>query len=321
MTTRDEDFVEQLYMASTHDYILVFTNTGRVYWLKVYEIPDVGAAGKGKHIGNLVALQPGESVRAMLAVRDLEEENRYIFFATRKGTVKKTALVDFSNVMSRGIIAINLDKDDELVSAAVTNGDDIVFLASHDGMAIRFEEKYEEGRNGGVRPMGRNAGGVRGMDLDKGDYIVGMAVTPKPVTPAPSPAGSDGTSKKTNGKKNADEMPVANRILSVTENGYGKRTDVDEYRLQSRSGKGVINIKTTARNGKVVAILLVSDESEAMLISHYGKIIRTGTDQIRQCGRSSQGVRLLQLEPGDKVAAAVVIPMEEAEEENGSLIQ
>ncbi len=326
MATREDDFVERLYMASTHDYILVFTNTGRVYWLKVYEIPDVGAAGKGKHIGNLVALQPGETVRAMLAVRNLEDENCYVFFATRKGTVKKTPLVDFSNVMSRGIIAINLDKNDELVSAAITSGDDIIFLASHDGMAIRFEERYEEGKNGGVRPMGRNAGGVRGMDLEAGDYIVGMAVTPKRSAAVPA-AGPDGSMKRNgkNGKagaKNGEtEKPVADMILTVTENGYGKRTPVDEYRLQTRGGKGVINVKTTARNGKVVSILLVSEDSEGMVISQYGQIIRIPTDQVREAGRATQGVRLLSLDPGDRVAAAVVIPPEGEDEENGTLIQ
>ena len=180
MKTREEDFVEYLFIASTHSYLLVFTNTGRVYWLKVYEMPDVGAAGKGKHIGNLVALQPGETVRTLLEVRNLEEENRYIFFATRKGTVKKTPVKDFSNVMSRGIIAIGIDKDDELVAVRLTDGNQIVFLASHEGQAIRFGEED-------VRSMGRPAYGVRGMDLDKNDYIVGMAVTPKDA-------------KKTNGK-------------------------------------------------------------------------------------------------------------------------
>src|SRR5246127_2953935 len=180
MKTREEDFVEYLFGASTHSYLLVFTNTGRVYWLKVYEVPDVGAAGKGKHIGNLVALQPGEKVRTLLEVRNLEEENRYIFFATKKGTVKKTPVKDFSNVMSRGIIAIGIDKDDELVAVRLTDGNQIVFLASHEGQAIRFDEED-------VRSMGRPAYGVRGMDLDKNDYIVGMAVTPKEL-------------KKTNGK-------------------------------------------------------------------------------------------------------------------------
>ncbi|HVP43419.1 MAG TPA: DNA gyrase subunit A [Terriglobales bacterium] len=304
---REEDFVEHLFVASTHAYLLIFTNTGRVYWLKVYEVPDVGAAGKGKHVSNLVALQPGESVRAMLPVRDLEREDQYVFFATRQGTVKKTPLVDFSNVMSRGIIAIGIEKEDELVAAQVTDGKQIVFLASHEGMAIRFEEDD-------VRPMGRPAYGVRGMDLDKGDYIVGMAVTSKePEAVSPQPSGKKNGKADDRGPSTVDEeeAPTANLILSVTENGYGKRTGVDEYRLQSRGGKGVINVKTTERNGRVVGILLVSEKSEAMLISQYGKIIRMDTGTIREAGRSTQGVRLLSMEGGDKVAAAVVIPPEE----------
>jgi DNA gyrase subunit A len=302
MKTRDEDFVEYLFIASTHSYLLILTNTGRVYWLKVYEIPDVSAAGKGKHIGNLVALQPGETVRTLLEVRNLEEENRYVFFVTRNGTVKKTPVKDFSNVMSRGIIAIGIDKDDELVAARLTDGNQIVFLASHEGMAIRFDEEH-------VRSMGRPAYGVRGMDLEKGDYIVGMAITPKEAR------------KKTNGKGKGEEgEEIPSLILSVTENGYGKRTPVEEYRLQSRGGKGVINVKTTARNGNVASIMLVDEASEAMLISHFGKIIRIDTKQIREAGRSTQGVRLLQLEPGDKVASAVVIP-EKEEEPNGTLLQ
>ena len=311
MKTREEDFVEYMFVASTHAFILIFTNTGRVYWLKVYEIPDVAAAGKGKHIGNLISLQPGESVRAMLPVRDLEQEDQYVFFATRNGTVKKTALKDFSNVMSRGIIAIAIEKEDELVAAKCTDGDSIIFLASHDGMAVRFEERYEEGGKG-VRSMGRNAGGVRGMDLAKNDYIVGMAVTPKP---AAKPEGK--TNGKAKGRKDAaGEKPEPNLILTVTEQGFGKRTPVDEYRLTGRGAKGVINVKTTARNGKVVAILLVTEESEAILISQFGKIIRMGTDSIREAGRATQGVRLLNLEGGDKVAAAVVIPDDEKEEES-----
>jgi DNA gyrase subunit A len=320
MKTRDEDFVERLIVASTHAYLLIFTNTGRVYWLKVYEVPDVGPAGKGKHIGNLVALQPGETMRAVLNVRELEEANKYIFFATRNGTVKKTPLVDFSNVMSRGIIAIGIDKGDELVKASVTDGNQIVFLASHEGMGIRFDEAD-------VRPMGRPAYGVRGMDLDKDDYIVGMATTPKT-----KPNGkANGNGGKNGSKKGAEpETAVAadseafeahaDQILSVTEAGYGKRTPIDEYRQQSRGGKGVINVKTTERNGKVVGILLVTDEAEAMVISHYGKIIRIDTKSIREAGRSTQGVRLLSLDAGDRVAAAVVIPPEE-KEETGTLLQ
>jgi len=315
MKTRDEDFVEHLFIASTHAYILIFTNTGRVYWLKVYEIPDVGAAGKGKHVGNLVALQPGESVRTMLAVRDLEEQGKYIFFATRNGTVKKTELKDFSNVMSRGIIAIGIDKDDELVGTTLTDGNQIVFLASHDGQAIRFDEND-------VRSMGRPAYGVRGMNLDKGDYIVGMATTPKDAKKAEADAKKAKVKAGVPEATATDEtIPVkGSLILSVTENGFGKRTPADEYRLQGRGGSGVINVKTTERNGKVVGIAQVTEDSEVMLISQYGKIIRMDSSTIRESGRAAQGVRLLQLEPGDRVAAAVVIPLQE-EGGNDSLIQ
>jgi DNA gyrase subunit A len=308
MKTRDEDFVEHLFIASTHAFLLIFTNTGRVYWLKVYEIPDVGAAGKGKHVGSLLALQPGETVRTILAVRNLEEEGKYVFFATRNGTVKKTDLKDFSHVRAGGIIAINIEKGDELVAARLTDGVQIVFLASHDGQAIRFEETA-------VRSMGRNATGVRGMNLDEKDYIVGMATTVKPdavLPPAPAKDPADSTDVVEDvGKKGS-------LILSVTENGYGKRTAADEYRLTNRGGKGVINVKTTERNGKVVGIAQVTENAEVMLISQYGKIIRIESKFIRESGRSAQGVRLLNIETGDRVAAAVVIPPEE-EPTNGGL--
>ena len=294
MSTREEDFVEYLFVASTHDYILVFTNNGRVYCLKVYEVPELSAAGKGKAIANLVSLQAGESVRALLTVRDLEEESRYVFFATRNATVKKMPLSEFSNIRSNGFSAIPIVKEDELVAAYCTDGSQIIFLATHDGRAIRFDESD-------VRTMGRGAHGVRGMKLTRGDYIVGMAVTPKTRKPA-----KDG------------EKQEANLILSVAEQGYGKRTDVGEYRLTARGGKGIVNIKTTARNGKVVSIMLVNEESEVMVISQFGKIIRIGAKTIRECGRSSQGVRLLHLEEGDRVAATSVIPPEEvAESGNG----
>jgi DNA gyrase subunit A len=311
MKTRDEDFVEHLFIASTHAFILIFTNTGRVYWLKVYEIPDVGAAGKGKHVGSLLALQPGETVRTILAVRNLEEEGKYVFFATRNGTVKKTDLKDFSHVRAGGIIAINIEKGDELVAARLTDGVQIVFLASHDGQAIRFEETA-------VRSMGRNATGVRGMNLDEKDYIVGMATTVKPdavLPPAPAKDPADATLEVEDvGKKGS-------LILSVTENGYGKRTAADEYRLTNRGGKGVINVKTTDRNGKVVGIAQVTENAEVMLISQYGKIIRIESKFIRESGRSAQGVRLLNIEAGDRVAAAVVIPPEEEPTNGGTLIQ
>jgi len=291
MKTREEDFVAQLIVNSTHAYLLCFTNSGRMYWLKVYEIPDVSAAGKGKSMQSLLDLQPGENVRAILPVRDLEEEGKFIFFTTQKGTVKKTPLKDFSNVMARGIIAIGIDKDDELVKACITDGSQIVFLATHLGMAIRFDEND-------VRSMGRPAYGVRGIDLAKNDYVVGVAVTPK------------------------EHGPGEYRILAITENGFGKRTDVEMYRLQTRGGKGVKNMAVTPRIGRVSSIQLVDDTSELMVISQFGKIIRIDTKTIRAAGRATQGVRLLNLEPEDKVAAAVIIPPEELkDDEQGTLLQ
>jgi DNA gyrase subunit A len=290
MKTRDEDFVAQLIVDSTHAYLLCFTNTGRVYWVKVYEVPDVSAAGKGKSMQSLLDLQPGENVRAILPVRDLEEEGKFIFFTTRNGTVKKTPLKDFSNVMARGIIAIGIDKDDELVKARITDGSQIVFLATHLGMAIRFDEND-------VRSMGRPAYGVRGIDLAKNDFVVGVAITPK------------------------EHEPGAYRILAVTENGFGKRTDVDEYRLQTRGGKGVKNMAVTPRIGRVNTIQLVDDTSELMVISQFGKIIRIDTKTIRAAGRATQGVRLLNLETDDKIAAAVIIPPEELKDDEPTLLQ
>ncbi len=368
MKTREEDFVAQLIIDSTHAFLLCFTNTGRVYWLKVYEIPDVGAAGKGKAMASLIALQPGEKVVTILPVRDLEEDSKYVLFATRNGTVKKTALKDFSNVMARGIISINIEKDDELITARITDGQQVIFLATHDGQAIRFNEQD-------LRPMGRPATGNRGISLRKGDYVIGAAVTPSnearnkarleraaakgltsQVEAAIDEAGlsteSGGPSfaavSQRVGSDNPDGQealgtdheidPAAAAklakldeklgltpclILSVSENGYGKRTDVDEYRLQSRGGKGVINMKTTPKIGKVTGINLVDDTTELMVISQFGKIIRIDTKSIRAAGRSTQGVKLLDLEPQDKVAAAVVIPPEEAktQPEEGTLLQ
>ncbi|HEV3208329.1 MAG TPA: DNA gyrase subunit A [Terriglobales bacterium] len=317
MKTRDEDFVEHLFIASTHAYILIFTNTGRVYWLKVYEIPDISAAGKGKHVGNLVGLQPGETVRTMLAVRNLEEESKYIFFATRNGLVKKTELKDFSHVRSNGIYAISIEQGDELVAATVTDGQQIIFLATHEGQAIRFDEED-------VRPMGRQAYGVWGIRMEKGDYLVGMATTPKDIKKAEAEAAKAAADAGMPEATATDEtLPLkGSLILSVTENGYGKRTPADEYRLQGRGGSGVINVKTTERNGKVVGIAQVTEKSEVMLISQYGKIIRMDSTTIRESGRAAQGVRLLNLEAGDRVAAAVVLaPGEEPVNGNGGLIQ
>jgi DNA gyrase subunit A len=332
MKTRDEDFVEHLFIASTHAYILIFTNTGRVYWLKVYEIPDISAAGKGKHVGNLVGLQPGETVRTMLAVRHLEETGKYIFFATRNGLVKKTELKDFCHVRSNGIYAISIEQGDELVAARLTDGQQIVFLATHEGQAIRFDEED-------VRPMGRQAYGVWGIRMEKGDYLVGMATTPKPGANVGASvslvqdtakdkdkakagvAASDSPAEDAAVAEVVDVGKKGTLILSVTENGYGKRTPAEEYRLQGRGGSGVINVKTTERNGKVVGISQVEESSEVMLISQYGKIIRMDSKTIRESGRAAQGVRLLNLEPGDRVAASVVIPPEEEPANGGTLIQ
>jgi DNA gyrase, A subunit len=348
MKTREEDFVAQLIINSTHAYLLCFTNSGRVYWLKVYEVPDVGAAGKGKAMASLIALQPGEKVVTILPVRDLNEESKYILFATRNGTVKKTALKDFSNVMARGIIAINIEKDDELITARITDGQQVIFLATHDGMAIRFNETD-------LRPMGRPATGNRGIALKKGDYVIGAAVTPstearhakrrelaekKGLADALEAAIDDAAATPLDLSGNPEDVAEPARtekldkldkelgltpclILSVTENGYGKRTDVDQYRLQTRGGKGVINVKTAAKNGKVTEINLVDETSELMVISQFGKIIRIDTKSIRAAGRSTQGVKLLDLDSQDKVAAAVVIPPEEAkiQLEEGTLLQ
>ena len=336
MKTRDEDFVEHLFIASTHAYIMIFTNKGRVYWLKVYEIPDVSAAGKGKHIGNLIGLQPGETVRTMLAVRNLEEENKYIFFATRNGLVKKSELREFMHVRSNGINAISIEDGDELVAARITNGNQIVFIASHEGAAIRFDENH-------VRPMGRAAYGVNGINLEERDYVVGMTVTPRPeakgtekdhveaekdhvgtaVLGRPASEASQGEAEAESEIPPTETVDLTQKgtlILSVTENGYGKRTPADEYRLTNRAGKGVINIKTTERVGKVVAIALVDENSQVMLISQYGKIIRMDSKTIRESGRNAQGVRLLHMEPGDRVAAAVVLAPEEEPNGNGATL-
>jgi DNA gyrase subunit A len=356
MKTREEDFVAQLIIDSTHAYLLCFTNSGRVYWVKIYEVPDVGAAGKGKAMASLIDLQPGEKVVTILPVKDLEEDSKYVLFATRNGTVKKTALKDFSNVMSRGIIAINIDKDDELITARITDGQQIIFLATHDGLAIRFNEQD-------LRSMGRPATGNRGINLRKGDYLIGAAVTPsnearnKERLARAESAGltshvkdaieeaNDSASAQPLELATGDDTPAAPAIseaaaaklakldeklgltpcliLTVSENGFGKRTDVDAYRLQSRGGKGVISMKTTPKIGKVSAINLVDDTTEMMLISQFGKIIRIDTKTIRSAGRSTSGVKLLNLDTDDKVAAAVVIPPEDAkvQPENGTLLQ
>ena len=280
MSTRSEDVVDYLIVASTHAYLLVFTNKGRAYWLKNYEIPDAGTAGKGKHISGLVNLQPDETVTAFLPVKDFVE-GQYIAMVTKRGVIKKCALTEFDNPTSRGIIALGLDDGDELLSAKLTNGRNYIFLASHEGMAIRFKEDE-------VRAMGRPARGVRAMELEDGDYLV-----------------------------SAEVVEEEGLILTISENGYGKRTPLTEYRLTGRGRKGVINMKTTPKVGKVVASLAVKEDSDLMIITKEGKIIRLEAGEIRQAGRSTQGVRLVRMEEGDQVAAASVIP-ESGDNGNGN---
>jgi len=302
--TREEDFVEHLFVASTHTYILLFTSKGRIYWLKVYEIPEAAAATRGKAINNLVHFQEGEKLTAVVASRNLEEEGRYVFLATKQGTVKKTGLAEFSNPRPSGIIAINLEPNDELIGAKLTDGKQMIFLASHEGQAILFRETE-------VRAMGRQAGGVNGMDLAKGDYVVSMDA-----------AQPDFEIIKKEFKKetqNLDELEsdqiresLTSLMLTVAEKGYGKRTPLAEYRVTSRGGKGVINLKTTERNGSVVAALQVKEDSDVMIITGQGKVIRVHSAEIREAGRSTQGVRLLRLDEGDRIAAAASILEEEA---------
>ncbi len=283
MRTRDEDFVDHLFVASTHSFILIFTDRGKVYWLKVHEIPSVGAAGKGKAIVNLVAMRPEEKLAAVCVVKEFPED-RFVLMATRKGVVKKTPLSAFKKPLSRGIIAIGILEEDELIAAALTEGDSEAVLASRAGKAIRFSEMD-------VRTMGRTARGVRGIGLAPDDILVGMAVV--------EPEGT---------------------LLTVTDKGFGKRSKVSDYRLQTRGGKGVINIKTTERNGQVVAAPFVTDDDEVMAITAAGMILRLAVKDFNVLGRASQGVRLINLDEGDHVVAvAKLAESDEEEEVNGEV--
>jgi DNA gyrase subunit A len=266
MRTREEDYVSHLFVASTHSYIMIFTDRGRAYWLKVHEIPDVGTYGKGKAIVNLVQFEsPEEKIAALLAVREFPEadDQQFVVMGTRKGTVKKTDLTAFSNPRPSGIIAIGVEEGDSVIAVEMSDGKEQVFIGTRDGMAIRFNEED-------VRPMGRSAYGVRGITLRDDDEVVAMEVV-----------GETGT------------------MLTVAQNGYGKRTEIQEYRLQSRGGVGIINIQTSERNGKVAGIAYVHDDDEVMLISQQGMILRMKAVDIRTIGRATQGVRLIEMEEGD----------------------
>jgi DNA gyrase subunit A len=286
MGTRAEDVVMHLIIASTHDYLLIFTSKGRVYWLKVYNIPDATTVGKGKNINGLINLQQDEEVKAFLPVREFTAD-RFIVMVTKQGVIKRTELTEFDNPMARGIIACSVDEGDELISAKISNGKNQIFLASHEGMAVRFDEEE-------VRSMGRQARGVTAMRLEDGDYLIAAEVV--------------------------DEDAL---MLSISENGMGKRTKLADYRHSGRAVKGVINMKVTNKTGKVVATLPVQEDSDVMIITKDGQIIRIESTQIRQSGRSAQGVKLVNLTEGDKVAGAGVVP--EAEEQlpdaQGTLIK
>jgi DNA gyrase subunit A len=285
MGTRAEDVVDHLIIASTHSYLLIFTTRGRVYWLKVYELPDAATTGKGKNISGLIHLQEDETVKAFLTVRDFQAGG-FIVMVTRSGVIKKCEVAEFDNPMSRGIIALSLDEGDELIAACLSTGEDYMFLASREGKAIRFPEHE-------VRAMGRPARGVRGMDLAEGDYLVA-----------------------------AEVVKEEGLMLSISEKGFGKRTPLKIYRLTRRGGKGVINMKTTGRTGSVVSVLGVEEDSDVLIITQDGKIIRLEAGEIRQAGRSTQGVRLVRLEESDRVAAASVVPREDVNgDQNGGSAQ
>ncbi len=278
--TKEGDFIEHLFIATTHDYLLCFTNRGRCYWQRVYDIPSLARTSKGRSIANLLNLRKEEKLAEILPVQNFDE--RMLVMATQNGIVKKTLLSAFGHVRRTGVNAITLDPGDDVIGARITTGDDHIILGSREGMAIRFHESD-------VRPMGRTARGVKGIKLRRDDQVVDMVVA------------SFGSS-----------------LLTVCEKGFGKQTDLDDYRSQKRGGLGLINIKTTERNGKVVALKTVNPDDDLMLISSKGILIRTGLDQLRDIGRNTQGVRLIRLDEGDKLVAVARVEKEDDKEENGA---
>jgi DNA gyrase subunit A len=275
-STRDEDFVEHLFIASTHSYILIFTTTGKVYWLKVHEIPQAGRAARGRSITNLLSLKPEEKLSAFLPVREFQA-GRYVVFATRRGLIKKTDLMQYASPRPSGIIAIALEEGDEMIGVRLTDGSGEIILSTRDGQAIRFREEE-------VRPMGRGTYGVWGMRLDEGDEVVAL-----------------------------DLVELGATLLAVAENGFGKRTDMDEYRLTRRGGKGIITMKTTSKTGKVIGVRMVTDDDQIMLVTSGGKVIRLRVKEIRVIGRNTQGVRLIDLEEGERVASVARLAEDEGD--------
>ena len=269
---KNGDFVEHLFIASTHAYLMIFTDDGQVYKLKVHEVPDAAASARGKAIVNLINLPSNRKLAGVVPVREFSE-GRFVVMVSRKGVIKKTALSEFQNIRLNGINAINIDADDELLDVVLTDGKKRIFIATHNGLAIRFDESD-------VRPMGRATRGVRGIDLRKDDIVVSLCAV------------------------SADD---SERMLSVSEQGFGKQTKITDYRFQSRGGKGVINMKTTDKTGKVVAVFPVDDDSEIMIITQQGKLIRIEADSIRKTGRSASGVRLIKTDGGDRVTSASLV--------------
>jgi DNA gyrase subunit A len=280
-TLKDEDFIEKLFIGSTHDYILCFTDDGRCFWLKVHEIPQAGRATKGKPIVNLINVSPETQVKAMVPVREFSE-TQFLLFCTKKGTVKKSALSQYSNVRTTGIKAIKIEPGDELIDVQVTSGTNDIVLATKHGLSVRFHEQD-------VREMGRDTTGVKGIEIRPGDSVVGMVVIKREAT-----------------------------ILVVTEKGLGKCSHIDDYRVQRRGGKGIITVNRTDRTGDVVGVMEVLPEDEIMLITRNGVIIRSSVAQIRVTGRIAQGVRLVNLDDGDVLTAvARVIPEDDDGDQAG----
>lgn len=279
LTTREEDFVEQIFTTSTHHHILFFTNRGIVYRLKGYQIPEATRQAKGTAIVNLLPLEQGEKISAIMPVKDFEK-GLYLTFITKNGLIKKTDMMDYARIRQSGLKAIELVEDDELIQVQLTDGEEDLIVATHNGLSIRFNEKD-------VRSMGRTTRGVKAITLSKGDYVIGVAVV-------------DNESK----------------LLAVTENGYGKKTEFDEYRAQSRGGKGIFTYKITERTGKLAGIKSVTDNEDIIIITSEGIIIRVHTDEISTYGRQAQGVRVVKLGEGVNVVSLAMTAREECEEDS-----
>jgi DNA gyrase subunit A len=313
MQTKEEDIVEHLFVASAHSYVLVFTDRGRLYWIKVHQIPEVASNARGKAIVNLLTVEQNESVRALLTVRDFNDA-KYVVMVTRAGKIKKTELTAFSNVRATGIIAIDINEGDDLYAVRLSQGDDEIFIGTHDGMAIRFNEN-------GVRPMGRGAAGVKGISLREGDSVVEMDVLPASGEPVPEPPAEGEEVEAVETEADSEDAEVIasddrGQVLTITEKGFGKRTPVSAYRLQSRGGIGVTNIKTTDKNGKVAGISYVFEDDQVLLITEQGMIIRTNVADIRSIGRNTQGVRVINIDENDLVVAAVkLVDKDDGEED------